>query len=49
MRRSLGRCRQLLSPLEVHAIQAPEVTQIRMGTNKQMLHTLIVHQPKTGL
>ncbi|MGA7327915.1 MAG: MmgE/PrpD family protein [Rhodomicrobium sp.] len=35
--------------IEVHGVKAPEVAQVRVGTNKQMLNTLIHHQPKTGL
>jgi 2-methylcitrate dehydratase PrpD len=32
-----------------NSIKPEDVEQIRVGTNKQMLNTLIHHQPKTGL
>ncbi len=35
--------------IEVNGIKAVDVAQVRVGTNKQMLNTLIHHQPKTGL
>jgi 2-methylcitrate dehydratase PrpD len=35
--------------IEVNGIKAADVAQVRAGTNKQMLNTLIHHQPKTGL
>jgi 2-methylcitrate dehydratase PrpD len=34
---------------EVHGINAADVANIRVGTNKKMLNTLIHHRPKTGL
>jgi 2-methylcitrate dehydratase PrpD len=32
-----------------HGIRAQDVAQVRVGTNRQMLNTLIHHRPKTGL
>ncbi|MCJ2134201.1 MmgE/PrpD family protein [Methylobacterium sp. J-026] len=32
-----------------HGIRAQDVAQVRVGTNRQMLNTLIHHQPRTGL
>ncbi len=35
--------------IELNGIKAADVTKVRVGTNKQMLNTLIHHRPKTGL
>ncbi len=35
--------------IEVNGITAADVERVRVGTNKQMLNTLIHHRPKTGL
>jgi 2-methylcitrate dehydratase PrpD len=35
--------------IKTHNIKAAEVAQIRIGTNKQMLNTLIHHRPRNGL
>ena len=35
--------------IDTHHIKATDVAQVRVGTNKQMLNTLIHHDPKTGL
>jgi len=35
--------------IDAHHIKAADVAQVRVGTNKQMLNTLIHHDPKTGL
>jgi 2-methylcitrate dehydratase PrpD len=35
--------------IKTHNIKAAEVDRIRVGTNKQMLNTLIHHQPRNGL
>jgi 2-methylcitrate dehydratase PrpD len=35
--------------IEANRIKTADVAQVRVGTNKQMLNTLIHHQPKTGL
>ena len=35
--------------IAANAIKAADVASVRVGTNKQMLNTLIHHRPKTGL
>jgi 2-methylcitrate dehydratase PrpD len=35
--------------IKVHSIKAGDVVKVRVGTNGQMLNTLIHHDPKTGL
>ncbi len=40
---------ELLDLIRANNIQAEAVASIRVGTNRQMLNTLIHHQPKTGL
>ena len=40
---------ELLELIRGNGVQAAEVASVRVGTNKQMLNTLIHHQPKTGL
>jgi 2-methylcitrate dehydratase PrpD len=40
---------EMVRLIEVNGIRAADVAQVRIGTNKQMLNTLIHHQPKTGL
>ncbi|CAB3748302.1 MmgE/PrpD family protein [Paraburkholderia solisilvae] len=39
----------MLDLIEANHIQAEDVAQVRVGTNKQMLNTLIHRQPRTGL
>jgi 2-methylcitrate dehydratase PrpD len=39
----------MLGLIETHNIQAEDVAQVRVGTNRQMLNTLIHRQPRTGL
>ncbi|APR39445.1 MmgE/PrpD family protein [Paraburkholderia sp. SOS3] len=39
----------MLTLIETHRIEATDVAQVRVGTNRQMLNTLIHHRPKTGL
>jgi len=39
----------MLELIETHRIEAADVEQVRVGTNRQMLNTLIHHHPKTGL
>jgi 2-methylcitrate dehydratase PrpD len=39
----------MLELIETHRIEAADVAQVRVGTNRQMLNTLIHHHPKTGL
>jgi len=40
---------ELLDLIRGNGIKAEEVAAVRVGTNKQMLNTLIHHEPKTGL
>jgi 2-methylcitrate dehydratase PrpD len=40
---------EMLGLIETNNIKAADVAQVRVGTNKQMLNTLIHHHPKTGL
>ena len=40
---------ETLDLIRAHAITPEQVAAIRVGTNKQMLNTLIHHEPKTGL
>jgi len=40
---------ELLDLIRGNGIQAAEIASVRVGTNKQMLNTLIHHEPKTGL
>jgi 2-methylcitrate dehydratase PrpD len=35
--------------IRANGIEAADVTEVRVGTNRQMLNTLIHHDPKTGL
>ena len=35
--------------IRTHAIQAPQVERVDVGTNRNMPNALIHHQPKTGL
>jgi 2-methylcitrate dehydratase PrpD len=39
----------MLALIETHRIEAADVARVRVGTNRQMLNTLIHHRPKTGL
>jgi 2-methylcitrate dehydratase PrpD len=39
----------MLDLIETHRIEAADVARVRVGTNRQMLNTLIHHHPKTGL
>lgn len=40
---------ELLDLVRANAITAGQVAEVKVGTNKQMLNTLIHHNPKTGL